>query len=64
MSSEKSTTLTCGCEAIVSRDFLGRGVGTIQARGGQCPRPDHIVGHAVLLPGREHAAPPDPRRLG
>src|SRR6187402_3395386 len=59
-----ASRLTCGCEVTPSRDFLGRGIGTIVTRGEQCPRPEHVVGHTVLLPGRDNAAPADPRRLG
>lgn len=58
------TALTCGCEVNISRDFLGRGVGTIVTRSEQCPRADHVVGQTLLLPGRDNAAAPDPRRLG
>jgi hypothetical protein len=58
-----STRLSCGCDVLAGRDFLGRGVGTIVNRGDECPRADHAVGHTVLLPGRDNAAPPDSRRL-
>jgi hypothetical protein len=59
-----STRLTCGCDVTTSRDFLGRGIGTIVTRGEQCPRADHVVGQTLLLPGRDNAAAADPRRLG
>jgi len=65
MSSDTTPTrLTCGCEVKAGRDFLGRGVGTILTRGEQCPRADHVVGQTVLLPGRDNAAPANPRQLG
>jgi hypothetical protein len=48
-------TLPCGCEVRTYRDFLGRVVGTIQARGPSCPRDDHAAGQTVIMPGREHA---------
>jgi hypothetical protein len=41
----------------MSRDFLGRTVGTIEARGAECKREDHQAGKVVLMPGREHARP-------
>jgi hypothetical protein len=50
-------TLTCGCEVRTSRDFLGRVVGTIVARGTSCPRPEHVVDFIVVMPGRENARP-------
>jgi hypothetical protein len=49
-------TLTCGCRVEVSRDFLGRNVGTIVAKGDACARPDHETGRVVVMPGRENAA--------
>jgi hypothetical protein len=51
------TTLTCGCEVRTSRDFLGRTIGTIVARGAACARDDHQPDRVVLMPGREHARP-------
>jgi len=47
--------LSCGCDVQTSKDFLGRIVGTILARGDTCPRPDHQPGRVVLLPGRDNA---------
>jgi len=52
---QQTNTLTCGCVVETGRDFLGRGIGTIVARGESCPRADHVPGHIVLLPGRAHA---------
>jgi len=51
--------LACGCTVQTSRDFLGRVIGTIQARGADCPRGEHTSGHVVVMPGREHARPGD-----
>lgn len=50
-------TLPCGCQVDAARDFLGRVVGTIVARGAQCAQPRHEPGHTVVMPGREHARP-------
>ena len=50
-------TLSCGCVVATYRDFLGRVVGTIDTRSDQCGREDHVPGHTVLMPGREHAGP-------
>ena len=47
--------LACGCTVKTSRDFLGRVVGTIVERGAQCTHGDHVPGHVVVMPGREHA---------
>lgn len=52
---EKS--LSCGCRVSTHRDFLGRVVGTILARGADCTDARHTVGAAVVMPGREHASP-------
>lgn len=49
--------LNCGCQVVTHRDFLGRVVGTIQARGALCRREDHVPGRVVLMPGRGHAGP-------
>lgn len=49
--------LACGCEVRTYRDFLGRIVGTVLARGAECARPEHAEGQAVIMPGREHARP-------
>jgi hypothetical protein len=57
MGEQSTARLTCGCQVQTSRDFLGRGVGTIVARAEQCPRTDHVAGHVVLMPGRDNAAP-------
>lgn len=55
--SDETRTLACGCDVRLSRDPLGRVVGTILTRGAGCPRPDHQPGRVVLIPGREHARP-------
>ena len=57
MVDEPKATLTCGCVVTTRRDFLGRVVGTIDTRSDQCGREDHVPGHTVLMPGREHAGP-------
>lgn len=51
--------LPCGCTVRTSRDFLGRVVGTITARGAECAGADHTPGKVVIMPGREHARPED-----
>ena len=56
---DEAKALPCGCTVTTSRDFLGRVVGTITARGAECPRNDHRPGHVVVMPGREHARPED-----
>lgn len=55
MPDDAPTTLPCGCQVRPYRDFLGRGVGTVLARGAQCTRDEHEPGQTVLLPGRENA---------
>ena len=57
--SDQTTTLACGCTVRTSTDFLGRVVGTIEARGAGCPREEHVTGHVVVMPGRENARPQD-----
>ncbi len=57
MTESRIELLGCGCQVRTSRDFLGRVVGTILTRGRDCPRPDHVLEHVVLMPGREHAGP-------
>lgn len=57
MSETARKTLPCGCQVDTQRDYLGRVVGTIVARGEACPRPEHVSGHVVVMPGREHARP-------
>jgi len=52
-----SKDLTCGCRVTVSRDFLGRTVGTIVEKGSACTRGDHELGRVVIMPGRENARP-------
>lgn len=52
-----SKTLTCGCEVRAARDFLGRVVGTVVVKGGQCAQPLHAPGQVIVMPGREHARP-------
>jgi hypothetical protein len=47
--------LTCGCQVVTSRDFLGRVVGTIRTRSAGCGREDHGPGRVVLMPGRDNA---------
>jgi hypothetical protein len=59
MTDNETTQLACGCTARTSRDFLGRVVGTITARGDACARDEHTPGHVVVMPGREHARPQD-----
>ena len=49
--------LACGCDVRTFRDFLGRVVGTILARGSECTRPGHDPGQTVIMPGRENARP-------
>ncbi|MGH9347539.1 MAG: hypothetical protein ACRD26_09765 [Vicinamibacterales bacterium] len=51
------SVLACGCGVEVSRDFLGRVVGTIVVKGGACPRDDHEPGRVLIMPGRENARP-------
>lgn len=41
----------------VSRDFLGRMIGTIVEKGSGCTRTDHEPGRVVIMPGRENARP-------
>ena len=48
-------TLSCGCQADASRDFLGRVVGKIVTKGENCSQALHVAGHVVVMPGREHA---------
>lgn len=50
-------TLACGCQVRTYRDFLGRVVGTILARGTACTRAEHVPEAVVIMPGREHARP-------
>ena len=57
MSDTAHKTLPCGCQVDTRRDFLGRVVGTIVTRDPQCPRSEHVSGHVVVMPGREHARP-------
>lgn len=57
MSDEDEKTLPCGCRVRAYRDFLGRVVGTILARGSECPRQEHTLGATVVMPGRENARP-------
>lgn len=57
MNEVQGKTLACGCQVETARDFLGRVVGTITARGDACPRREHVAGHVLLMPGREHARP-------
>jgi hypothetical protein len=50
-------TLTCGCAVDTQRDFLGRVVGTIVTKGAACTNAEHLPGHVLIMPGREHARP-------
>jgi translation elongation factor EF-G len=59
MQDNQPTRLACGCEVRTSRDFLGRVIGTIVTRGGECPRTEHAPGHAIVMPGRDNARPQD-----
>jgi len=52
-----SQTLPCGCTVQTARDFLGRVVGTVVVKGGQCAQARHAPGQVVVMPGREHARP-------
>jgi len=49
--------LACGCQVDTTRDFLGRVVGTIVARGEGCSDAQHEPGRVIVMPGREHARP-------
>ena len=55
MTNATRKTLTCGCQVDTARDFLGRVVGTIAVRGDGCQDAKHVLGHLVVMPGREHA---------
>jgi len=55
MSEGDQKTLSCGCVVIAYRDFLGRVVGKVVTRGGQCARAGHEPDQVIVLPGREHA---------
>jgi hypothetical protein len=55
MSPAVRKTLACGCQADTTRDFLGRVVGTIVAKGEGCSQALHVPGRVVVMPGREHA---------
>jgi len=57
MSDDDEKTLTCGCRVKTYRDFLGRVVGTILARGSECSKQEHTAGQTVVMPGRENARP-------
>jgi hypothetical protein len=59
MTDNESKTLACGCTVQTDRDFLGRVIGTITARDERCSRTEHVPGHTVVMPGREHARPED-----
>lgn len=50
-------TLSCGCTVRTYRDFLGRVVGAIVARGDACTKAEHVPDAVVIMPGREHARP-------
>lgn len=50
-------TLPCGCRVRTHRDFLGRVLGTVLARGPRCGDARHTVDAPVIMPGREHASP-------
>jgi hypothetical protein len=57
MAAMPTTVLKCGCEVETHRDFLGRVVGTVLAKGAQCPSEEHAAGQVVIMPGRENARP-------
>jgi hypothetical protein len=57
MTDASTKTLACGCEVRTYRDFLQRVVGTIVAKGRECPAVDHETGRTIIMPGREHARP-------
>jgi hypothetical protein len=57
MAESSRKTLPCGCEVDTARDFLGRVVGTIVAKGAACTSAPHVPGHVVVMPGRENARP-------
>ena len=57
MTDAERKTLACGCQVDAGRDFLGRVVGTIVIRGDACTRAEHVPGHVLVMPGREHARP-------
>ena len=57
MTDNTRKTLGCGCTVDTYRDFLGRVVGKVVAKGGECPREEHAVEAVVVMPGREHARP-------
>ena len=50
-------TLSCGCAVDTQRDFLGRVIGTVVVKGDACADAQHVPGHIVIMPGREHARP-------
>jgi hypothetical protein len=49
--------LDCGCEVETYRDFLGRVVGRITARGAGCSDETHVPDRLIIMPGRENARP-------
>ena len=55
MTDNTQKTLACGCLVETKRDFLGRVVGTVVSRGGECPKAEHVAGAVVVMPGRENA---------
>ena len=57
MADSEVKKLACGCDVRTYRDFLGRIVGTVLARGAGCARPEHAEGQTVIMPGRENARP-------
>jgi hypothetical protein len=57
MSEPVRKTLACGCAVDTQRDFLGRVVGTVVTKGDACTNAQHVPGHVVIMPGREHARP-------
>lgn len=50
-------TLACGCDVDASKDFLGRVVGKVVAKGAACAQALHAPGQVIVMPGREHARP-------
>ena len=54
---QERKTLACGCQVDAARDFLGRVVGKVIAKGETCTQALHATGAVIVMPGREHARP-------